>query len=620
MCIRDRVYTILFTFYSILKHYSFKTYAHDLGVYAQALTTFLQGYFFYETPDLIHNPSGSFFGVHFSPILFILAPLYAIYPYPEMLLFIQSLFLGLAAIPLYFLLRHFHVSQRLSLIIVISYLLHPYTHAINLYDFHVHALIPFLLFTTFLFIEKRDFIKACIFLILACSVIEVVPVIAMFSILGFIVREKSRGGNLDKIYLKLLPIPIAFFIIGIQVMDTFAPCPFKSFSIPFLMKKMGSTSLYELGSFLISGKIFESILYDIPLKLAYWIIAFAFVLFIPIFNAIDLFGLMPWLIYTFTTLNRNLYLPGFQYGAFILAPLYYATVRSVAERGKSKIVKLCLDNKIAVISLLMVSSLLIGPFSPIIEATYGSAYVKPQINEHTDFLRKEIIPMLPRNTSLLVQPDIFPHVCNRKDVYVWVPKGVVPELILLDFKLEGIKIPVWDSTVIKQVQKLLLKEKYDVLLMEDGVVIWKKRNSENLNVTIFSSDEYVIKFKDLSLIKVALQFNGSSYLLVSSPEISSGETLWYGPYMALPPGRYVAKISFIRLNGCVKLMFLATLPDRESRLLCSYQLCGNGSSRELLLDLEIPMPVEDFEVVGISSANFTYCSLQDLRLRLMSPL
>jgi len=91
-------YVILLTFYSILKHYSFKTYAHDLGIYSQALNTFLKGDFFYETPDLIHNPSGSFFGVHFSPILFMIVPLYAIYPHPETLFFIQSLFLGLAAI------------------------------------------------------------------------------------------------------------------------------------------------------------------------------------------------------------------------------------------------------------------------------------------------------------------------------------------------------------------------------------------------------------------------------------------------------------------------------------------------------------------------------------------
>jgi len=614
-------YVILLTFYSILKHYSFKTYAHDLGIYSQALNTFLKGDFFYETPDLIHNPSGSFFGVHFSPILFMIVPLYAIYPHPETLFFIQSLFLGLAAIVLYLLSRHLRLSQRLSLMVVTSYLLHPYTHAVNLYDFHVHALAPFLLLMTFFFMEKKNFIKACISLMLASSVIEAVPIIAAFSVIGFILREKRQRSRVNKSLFGLLIIPVAFFILGVHVMDIFAPCPLKSFSIPFLMKSMGSTSPHELMNFLLSKRIFESILYDIPLKIAYWIVAFAFVLFIPMFSVLDLFGLIPWLIYTLTTLNRNLYLPGFQYGALFLAPLYYATVRALAEykRKRNRIISFCLNNHVKVISLLVVLSLLIGPFSPVINAAYGSAYVKPHIDEHSNFLMEEIISAIPMNGSLLVQSDIFPHVCNRRDVYIWVPKDVVPEWILLDFKLEGIKVPIWNTTIIRQVQRLLLKEKYRVFLMKNGVVIWRKEKSKNLAATIFSEDEYVIDFKRLSLVKVTLQSNNSNILLVSKPNVSIGETLWYGPYIALPPGRYVIDISFARINGCIRLLLLATLPDKSNKLLRSYQLCGNNSPREWLLSLEIPMPVEDFEVVAISSINFTYCSLEQLRLYLVSP-
>ena len=612
-------YVILLTFYSILKHYSFKTYAHDLGIYSQALNTFLKGDFFYETPDLIHNPSGSFFGVHFSPILFMIVPLYAIYPHPETLFFIQSLFLGLAAILLYLLSRHLRLSQRLSLMVVTSYLLHPYTHAVNLYDFHVHALAPFLLLMTFFFMEEKNFIKACIFLMLASSVIEAVPIIAAFSVIGFILREKRQKGRVNKSLFGLLIIPVAFFILGVHVMDIFAPCPLKSFSIPFLMKSMGSTSPHELMNFLLSRRIFESILYDIPLKIAYWIIAFAFVLFIPMFSVLDLFGLIPWLIYTLTTLNRNLYLPGFQYGALFLAPLYYATVRALAECKRNRIISFCLNNYVKVISLLVVLSLLIGPFSPVINAAYGSAYVKPHIDEHSNFLMKEIIPAIPMNGSLLVQSDIFPHVCNRRDVYIWVPKDVVPEWILLDFKLEGIKVPIWNTTIIRQVQRLLLKEKYRVFLMKNGVVIWRREKSKNLDATIFSEDEYVLDFKRLSLVKATLQSSNSNILLVSKPNVSIGETLWYGPYIALPPGRYVIDVSFARINGCIRLLLLATLPDKSNKLLRSYQLCGNNSPREWLLSLEIPMPVEDFEVVAISSINFTYCSLKQLRLHLVSP-
>ena len=69
------IYTLTFSWFTISKHNSFTTYAWDLGIFDQGFwTTANLDRFFYNTCELHLNPSGGFFGIHFSPILFTLVP------------------------------------------------------------------------------------------------------------------------------------------------------------------------------------------------------------------------------------------------------------------------------------------------------------------------------------------------------------------------------------------------------------------------------------------------------------------------------------------------------------------------------------------------------------------
>jgi len=75
------IYTVVFSYNTCLKHYTFHSYSWDLGVFNQAIyTTIYEGKFFYYTPDLFMNPEGSYFAIHFSPILLLILPLYALLP------------------------------------------------------------------------------------------------------------------------------------------------------------------------------------------------------------------------------------------------------------------------------------------------------------------------------------------------------------------------------------------------------------------------------------------------------------------------------------------------------------------------------------------------------------
>jgi len=132
--------------FSILKHDAFKSTAWDLGIYEQILWSTVNGRFMWYTPEILINPSCNFFGIHFAPILFLVLPIYAVFPTTETLFIIQAFSLTLAAVPLYKLVLHENGNNKQALIFALVYLVYPPIYGSALFDFHVQ---------TFLFQKRR---------------------------------------------------------------------------------------------------------------------------------------------------------------------------------------------------------------------------------------------------------------------------------------------------------------------------------------------------------------------------------------------------------------------------------------------------------------------------------
>lgn len=177
------IYTIVCSYISILKHNAFLSSAWDLGIFEQAIwSTANRGELFWYSIDLPINPSGSFFGIHFSPILFLILPVYRAFQTTETLLVLQSFLIALGALPLYWIVGK-DVNRRAALIFAAAYLLYPPLHGVNLFDFHPHAFLPAFFLFAYHYFRERKWIKYFIFVILALTVIEFVPFIVVF--LGF---------------------------------------------------------------------------------------------------------------------------------------------------------------------------------------------------------------------------------------------------------------------------------------------------------------------------------------------------------------------------------------------------------------------------------------------------
>ncbi|MGC8781830.1 MAG: DUF2079 domain-containing protein, partial [Anaerolineae bacterium] len=164
------LYAALLSAVTVIRHNSFVTHAFDLGIHDQALYNILHSGYMRTT---LYGPYAiDYLGDHFSPILFLLAPIYALFQDARTLLVLQSVFLAAGAVPLYLLAREKTHSALLGLTLALGYLLYPALHGVNLRDFHQIALICAPLLAAFYFLERGRTVPFLVALGLALLVKE----------------------------------------------------------------------------------------------------------------------------------------------------------------------------------------------------------------------------------------------------------------------------------------------------------------------------------------------------------------------------------------------------------------------------------------------------------------
>lgn len=129
---------------SLTQHRALGT-GYDLGIYDQVVWNLSHGRLFQTT--LVYETNGYY--DHFEPILTLFAPLYWLWPSPNVLLIVQALALGLGSLPIYLYandrFRGWERGPLLAWVIAAAYLAYPALHNANLNDFHEVSLLPPLL-------------------------------------------------------------------------------------------------------------------------------------------------------------------------------------------------------------------------------------------------------------------------------------------------------------------------------------------------------------------------------------------------------------------------------------------------------------------------------------------
>jgi uncharacterized membrane protein len=148
------IYIIIFSLISILKYTFFLYDAYDLAIFNQAFWNTLHGNPYWITVTFPH----SYLADHASIWLVLLLPIYALFGHPITLLLLQSVVLGCAGIPLYYIALHFWnnaelkkiniTAKQFALGVVFLWFINPFVNNINLFEFHLLSFFPLFLFCT----------------------------------------------------------------------------------------------------------------------------------------------------------------------------------------------------------------------------------------------------------------------------------------------------------------------------------------------------------------------------------------------------------------------------------------------------------------------------------------
>ena len=138
---------------AILRHRAFGSGRFDLGNMTQAVWSTAHGDVLSVTD--VHGAQISRLGSHFDPILAALAPLWWIWPDPELLLAVQAIAVAAGALPVFWLARK-HLGAPPAAALAVAYLLYPPVQWLTVSDFHPVALAcPLLLFAWWHLDERR---------------------------------------------------------------------------------------------------------------------------------------------------------------------------------------------------------------------------------------------------------------------------------------------------------------------------------------------------------------------------------------------------------------------------------------------------------------------------------
>jgi len=636
------LYTIVFSYFTIMKYCGFRTYAWDLGIFNQSFwTTLFNGRFFYSTVELLVNPSGSFFGTHFSPILFFVLPFYAIYPTPQTLLMIQSFILALGAIPLYKLSMHVVKYRVFSLPIASIYLLYPPLQGINWFDFHVQSFLPLFFFSTMYFLEKRNWRFFLLFNVLALMCEEHAAMVVFFiGILAILQNRKQTksalriGGFKDKALLILIAtvvLPVLWYVLSLWVRDTFFPVnpvflsTFKA-SSNWSVLGVSDPIMIPLHVILHPANAILALYYDFLVKVSYVGILFAPLAFLPFLKARYLLPAAPWFIYSLFSNYQPYYTIFFQYPAYVIAFIFVAAVYAV---GNAQILPLRALRKplMAIVAFGLLASAISSPLSPIV-ATVSNSSLTP-VTQH-ELLIHRISAYVPSDSSIMTSNNLFVVFSSRINAYViptiaplWVGRSsdcinfINETLGKVDYVLLDIKTDQFASSVVFQLMQN--NPDFGAYVSGDGVVLFKKSFRGNTMILA----PYIVRYDytDLALYSGEVTYDSSSasgMVLHFNGAQGNSPMFWYGPRSLLPPGKYNVTLR-LKINGTGEVFTLSICSNNGRDILTSKTYSDRLSAEKIKwipqsFQICLEKPLLDFEVraTNVSSTADIYLDYIEL--------
>jgi len=468
-------YTLVFSFYTIVRHNSFHSHAFDLGIFGQVFWSIVHYGTMANTLEtaLYSYTPVNHLGVHFSLIYYLVAPVYAILQSPKTLLVIQSFMLGLGALPLYLIAREKTNATFFSKVLCISYLLFPALHSINVFDFHEIAFAPALILFTLYFLETKDYKWFWVFFALSLFVKEDIALSGFFLGLYVIFAKKEK-----KLGLLISLISLIYFFAATKILMPLLGQPY-NFTDRYLAFKTAGYSGY-VGIFytMITHPLFTlQYVFLNPIKILYLIVLFYPVLFLPFCSKTALILIIPSLFTNLLSSNPDQYSIHTQYTGTIIPFIFFTAVMGYKNLPQT----LAKYKKLVCYMLIILA--IISTTSAIIKTINNHKFLIPS-NYPENTTLNNLIKKIPPKASVATMSHIISHLTQRKEIWLF-PNINNAEYVLFDFSVNSDPWPLKREEVFSLFENFIIDKKYGVLEHEGCYVLLRNGSNAMKNKKTF---------------------------------------------------------------------------------------------------------------------------------------
>ena len=575
------VYVEVFTWFSYLRYLGFLTNAWDLGIFQQALwNSGHGGGLLHYTVELPWNPSGSFLGVHFSPILLLLIPIYTAFPGPITLMAVQSIVVAASGFPM-FRLASKRIGAWPGLTLAGLYLMSPPMIGGLLFDFHVEAFLPLAALTLWVAWEERRYRLAVVAGAFLLGTLEYAPVILGAIAFGFLVRRylearrtPATSPRIDRwrpmlrplaITVISLPLTLIFFLIPKLVSPTTPPVsqvgPLGGSPTQILVNAVTRPDL-------VAGALRLHWAHKVQYLQALWGTG----LYAWPFAPLGVLPAAPWILLALVSEDPNYSVGvGNQY-AFLVTPfLFVGTAFSLgwvwqrrhralswARRALSPIVpprsRVIAGSPLPVPrrrppwrrpEILLAGILLVAAvpgqmgYSPLSPTVHYSWLWSGQFPTAHDHLRQAILDLVPPDASVSAEPDMFPQVADRSNAYPYYVQGT--EFAIFDVTswwfTTALPAPMPPDQWLEEMRQNVSLP-YGVYASADGIVLLKLGYT-GLPV-FYEPYDRVLGATSFNVVNATIELDPTAprgAYISPTPGPASGR-LWTGPNALVPAGSY----------------------------------------------------------------------------------
>ena len=449
-------YSVYFTIASFLRYTNYNTGRFDLGNMSQTVWNTIHGQIF-----LLTNPNGttevSRLAFHADFILILLSPFYLLWEDPRMLLLIQTLVLAMGGVFVYLLANKIIKDEIVALAIAGCYFLNPAVNYTNLYDFHAVTLATSFFIGAFYFIEKKKYIFAIFFLVLAGLTKEQVWAInALIGIyLIFFKKERILG-----LFTTIVSAFLFYFLIWIAIPHFLGN---QHFALSYYSEFGDSPST-------VIKNIFLSPVKTLQILFMHDRIAYIKQLFMPL--GYLSFLALPFLIFAAPDLGINLLSTNpqlhqiyYQYSASVTPFIFISLIYAISFlRRKINFIPLNIY-VIFILILTLISAYTFGPL-PFAKKPTIDMFVSPLTNRKTV---DNYLNSIPLTDSISSTNNLGSNLSHRRNIYT-IPSGID----IADTIIYLIDKSSTDNEK-ASVEKMLKDPKYYLVLSEDNFYVFKKR-------------------------------------------------------------------------------------------------------------------------------------------------